>query len=242
MDTKIIKTFGQDILCYKLKTAKQKKKLAKKGIEKKLLQLDKERKNLRKAKDELPYIELQEPYQKGWERFFVLRDDVARSNTANFYTNILQKINTVKYCTRKDFKKRKRVKGKKIDVLKIQYTKAFDQSEFDKLNFTEKEAALFSWELIKQWNNKYVKMLVFNEPWRFVLKIAPHIITHAKMVDVKLESEIKEIENFIDRNNLQHKIGKAKSKSYNYKWDYNIKEKYKFKKMCVIDWMNEINI
>ncbi len=242
MDTKTINQFGQEILCYKLKTARQKKLLAKKGIEKEFIQLDKKRRSLRKIKNDLPFIDLEEPYQKGWKRFFILRDDVARSNAADFFNNILHKINTVKYSYRKDFKKRKRVKGKKADVLREQFTKALDQNEFGKLNFIEKEAAYFSWQLVKvRCSDKYVKMLVFNEPWRFTLKIIPNIITQVKMIDVQLESQIRELDNYMESNNLEPKINKAKSRHTKHKWDYDTKEKYKFEKMNVVDWLNEAN-
>jgi hypothetical protein len=170
-----------------------------------------------------------------------LRDDVARSSNAAFYEGILEKINTVKYSSRKDFKKRKRVKGKKVDVVREQFTKPLAKYEYEKLNFTDKEATFFSWELIKQkWGNQYVRMLVFNEPWRFVLKIVPNMITQVKMIDVQLESDISELDNYVEKNCLQHKINKAKSRHTKYKWDYEALKKYKFKKMNVVDWMNEL--
>ncbi len=242
MDTKIINQFGQEILCYKLKTAKQKRRAVKKDKEKRLIQLEEKSVFLWRAKQNLPFVNLEEPYQKGWKRFFILREDVARSNVANFFENILQKINTVKYSARKDFKKRKRVKGKKADVLREQFTKPLTQTEFDKLCFTDKETAYFSWELIKQnYSNKYVKMLVFNEAWRFTLRIEPNIITQEKLIDVQLESEIKELANYIESNNLEPKINKAKSRHTKYKWHNDTKKKYKFKKMNAVDWLNEVD-
>jgi hypothetical protein len=65
MDTKISNKFGQEILCYKLKTARQKKRAVYGDKEKQLIALDKKRNYLSKAKYALPYIDLEVPYQKG---------------------------------------------------------------------------------------------------------------------------------------------------------------------------------
>jgi hypothetical protein len=241
MDTKIINEFGQEILCYKLKTARQKKRALKKSKEKQLIQVDRKQTALYKIQRNIPYIDLEVPYQKGWKRFFILREDVARSNKAVFYQNILEKINTTIVSNRKDFKKKKNVKGKRIDIVTAQFTKPLTQVEFIKLRFTDKETAYFSWELVKEKHtNRYVKMLVFNEPWRYTLKTIPNIITQAKMIDEQLESEISEINNFIEKQYLQHKINKARSITTNYRWKKLEKPKYTFKKKNVLEWLNEM--
>jgi hypothetical protein len=46
MDTKIIKQYGEDILCYKLRTARQKKRMQYNDFDKQLIQLHKKEKAL----------------------------------------------------------------------------------------------------------------------------------------------------------------------------------------------------
>ena len=70
---------------YRLKSARQKRRLVKKDRDKQLIQLDKHQNLLWKQKRELPMIPLEHPYQKGWKRFFVLRKDVQQSAKAVFY-------------------------------------------------------------------------------------------------------------------------------------------------------------
>ena len=106
MDTKLIKQFGTDILCYRIRTARQKKRMQYEDFDKQLIALSKEEIILHNHNP--GWEPLTPPVQRGWKRFFVLRDDVARSDDAQFFQNILAKINTEKWSYRKDFKKKKR--------------------------------------------------------------------------------------------------------------------------------------
>ena len=40
---------------------------------------------------------LETPYQKGWKRLFVLKENIARSDKAELYQQILDKIKNVQY-------------------------------------------------------------------------------------------------------------------------------------------------
>jgi len=120
MDTKLIQQYGEGILCYRLRTARQKKRLQYEDFYKQLIQLYKEEKALYQQQKNLGWEPLKPPVQKGWKRFFVLRDDVAKSKHAEFFQNILNKINTYDWSYRKNFKIRKRKMGRKIYVVKTQ--------------------------------------------------------------------------------------------------------------------------
>src|SRR5690606_37296467 len=92
----------------KIKTARQKKRLQKEDIEKQLIRLHRLREKLQQQKNSLPLVPLETPYQKGWKRSYVLRQDVARSRYGSFYQTLLEKINTVIYHHDKHFKTSKR--------------------------------------------------------------------------------------------------------------------------------------
>jgi len=38
--------------------------------------------------------DLRPPYQRGWNRFFVLREDMKQDSKAKFFIQLLEKINT----------------------------------------------------------------------------------------------------------------------------------------------------
>jgi hypothetical protein len=190
----------------KIKSARQKKRLTKKDFDKQLLRIYKLKKTLFQQKLSLPLVPLAEPYQRGWKRTFILREDVARSKHADFYRDLLKKVNTVEYSHNKGFTKKKRRKRKRVYEVRPQHLREFYTWEWvdPKCKLTDAEKALFS---IKEYWCRQQKTIitkyVFTEPWRFVLQVRPDIVTHKKMVDEVLESAIQQLDNQIERNHLR---------------------------------------
>ncbi|MFT3824325.1 MAG: hypothetical protein QM731_10410 [Chitinophagaceae bacterium] len=200
MDNKLIEQYGGDILCYRLRTARQKKRMQYKDFDKQLLRLRKEETALYQKEEDLGWELLEPPIQRGWMRFFVLRDDVARCRHTGFFEKILERINTTQLCDRKDFKKKKRKRGRRIYVAKEQTLKRLTDWEFRKMEFTIPEQSFF-YEVIKtERNGVKCKYYYFSEPWRFVLRVRPHIIYKVKKEDCAIESRLKEIQAYLKCN------------------------------------------
>ena len=218
-------------LSYRLKTARQKKRAQKGDLEKKLIRLDELRAKLRYDKDHLPWVPLAEPYQKGWKRFFVLREDIRRSNDADFYQTLLDKINTVHYSRDKAFRKRKRRMRRYVYTVETQALREIQVWEWNspKFKLTEREKMLFF--RYERWcpQGKYWKVsYVFAEPWRFVLRIKPHMITEQRMIDANLEAVLQRLKNYIERSNLGGKIYKlTRSQRGRWNWHEGVKPRYK---------------
>lgn len=204
-------TVNEYALCSRFKSKRIKKRVVKEDFEKQLIQLRKLEVELWKKRQDLPLVPLTTPYQKGWQRSFVLREDITRSNDSSFYTVLLEKINTVQFSSEKSFKKKKKRKRKHVYVEKLQSLKEFSESEWrsPKLELTEKEKIHFYKR--ERWcpNCKRYKIhYVFREPWRYVFRVRPNMITHTKMIDTVLESEIQLLDNYITNLNLRYKINK----------------------------------
>ncbi len=200
-----------DVRSCRLRQAREKKRLQKKDFDKQLIRLEKRRIILWKKKQSLPWVPLKEPYQKGWKRFFVLREDVKRCSNASFYETLLGKINTTHYSTNKAFKAKRKRKARNVYVVEKQDLKEFSVAEFNspKTGLTEKECRLFY--LKTTWNpytKLWVQRMAFKEPWRYVLKIRPHIITEVRLVDNTLEQEYQQLENRVERSHWKRKIYK----------------------------------
>jgi len=245
MDTNSLSYF---IDCSRIKSARRKKRLQKEDKEKQLIQINKKEKKLREQRWNLPLLPLDVPYQKGWKRFFILRDDVARSKDANFFTELLSKINTEQFANNKSFTKHKKKKRKKIEIDIQQQLKSFSESEwidnkYCKLN--DKERELF--KLVKRWCNnrkKFYNEFLFTESWRYVLKIKPHFITHYKMHDNVLEQQINELENKITNHNLRHKISRltyGKRQNWKRYLDNFFQAKYRFRNKALHTILYECN-
>jgi hypothetical protein len=249
MDTKIIQQYGQDILCYQIKSKRSKIRDQKKGEEKRLIRLNREWGQINDKQRNLGYVDLHPPIVRGWKRYFILREDVARSRHAVFYQKILDKINTEQFSHRKDFKKKKRKGGKKNWVVREQRLLELNECGFAKMKFDEKEITLFDERYELQGSGRYkklVKFLVFKEPWRFVLRVRPNLITKVKAVDVELERRSKEIQDYLDWNgkggmfgrliNGSHKSGWG---TYDKKWCGKPIPKYQFKQQSLQQLLNE---
>jgi hypothetical protein len=215
MDNKLIQQYGQSILCYRIRTARQKKRMQYEDFHKQLIKLNKEENALRTQKWNLGWEPLIPPVQKGWKRCFVLRDDVARSKQAEFFESILVRINTYDWSHRKDFKVKRRRMGRKQYVVKGQKLVAPWEWHFAKLKFSDAEKQMF--HEVLHWdsrNRAFTKTYVFNEPWRFVLKVKPNMITKVRIMDAELESRIRSLDNYMIRNDLRKQQSKALGESY----------------------------
>jgi hypothetical protein len=207
MDTKLIKQYGEDILSYRLRTARNKKRMQYEDFYKRLINLHKEERALIKQYRNLGWEPLVPPVQKGWKRVFVLRDDVARSKHAEFYAGILAKINTTQWSHRRDFLKKKRAFGRKKYVERQQFLLKPCEYHFRKLELTEKERQQFHevWSYERA-RGPFIKRYVFTEPWRFVLRVQPNIIDKVRKTDPELEARLHEIESYLERNALENVV------------------------------------
>ncbi len=150
----------------------------------------------------LPLVPLETPYQLGWKRTFVLIKAEHEGPQASFYQEILDYINTIQYCSDGSFKEKVHKRSRKPKVNRIQKLHepyCFQWNCKNPLN--EKQKGLFSArERLSVCGTSWIICYVFNEPWRFELKIEPYIITHQKPHAPDIESELKRIDNFFERN------------------------------------------
>ncbi|MGO4294245.1 hypothetical protein [Chitinophaga sp. RAB17] len=233
MDTPIQTEIENYIAASRIRTVRRRIRDTRKQFEKQLLQLRREERSLWDAWGKRGYMPLEPPVMKGYKRFFVLRDDVARGRQAEFYQELLKKINTYDYSHRKDFKVKKRSHGRKKLVVREQHLAQPDLDQFIKLKLSAKEADCFEERLFFHRQSLIpVRRMVIKEPWRFVLRVRPNMITQTRMIIPELSSQIQQLKNYIDHHYLDHKIRKLVDGSV-YRWSGWLsieKGKYKFKK------------
>lgn len=196
--------------------------------EKELISTWKKKIRLMNGKRALNWVELPKPERWGYKRFFVLREDVAKSREAAFYSGILKLVQHTILSRDKKFEyKDYKTKTKKPI---IQDVNVIDHKDWNKLvsenKITSKQQSFF--EQIWKTNpggrgGRWV--FAFKKPWMFTLKTQPHYITHRILLDPKLESELTELSNRIDRQNLLPKISKIMGWKYGWKDYYDQKKK-----------------
>lgn len=214
---------------YRLRTARQKKRLVKKDFDKQLIKLSRKQRELWEQQRNLPMIPLAHPYQKGWKRLFVLRENIQNLPNADFYQALLDKINTVKYHHDKSFKikkRRKRRSGQKNIGQTLTEISDYDWKK-NRYKLSDEEQAFFIRTESMSISAHYVNVrYVYAEPWRFVLKVMPHIIYEVQLHDEVLAQEIAALDNYVERNNLWHRINRLTNGRSYCGWTYIQKPKY----------------
>jgi hypothetical protein len=215
---------NNNLLFHRLRSARSRKRTGKKDVEKQIRKKHKRSKELWYLRRNIPWIPLEKPYQRGFVRFFVLSDDVKRSEDADFYEGILKKINTYMYSESRLFLKKKRKFGRRIYVEKPQRLNTISSYAWTdpKFGLIPGERQYFlkieEYNPFRKRDDIYYE---FIEPWRFVLRIRPNMITHYKPVDLDLEKEYAEVESYIKRNKVTGIIQKTiNGKSNAWKREY----------------------
>jgi len=134
-----------NLLLSRLRSLRNKKRIVKKDVEKQIRKKYKRRNELWEVKRNIPLVPLEKPYQKGFVRFFVVRDDVKSSKDGDFFEGILKKINTKMYSETRKFLKKKRKFGRRIYVEKEQKIAGIYPWEWEnpKFELTERERQYF---------------------------------------------------------------------------------------------------
>lgn len=217
-----------DTGCYRFKSERRRIRDKKEHRDKQLLKLDRELGALYHQRRNLPEVPFDPPVQRGWVRYFVLREDVARSKDASFFEGILARINTETYCYRKDFKRKKRRKGMKPHDPQEQRVRKLYEWEFRKANFTSKEKSFFE-ERIGIKERQITRTYHFKEKWRYVMTVRPRTITKVIQYNPELECRIKKLERTFSNYNLKGRLYHLKGhRDFWWKPDFPIKEKYEY--------------
>lgn len=243
MDRKLIKQFGDDLLSYRIQSERTKKRKRKKDFDKRLLKKSREHNALYEQKRNLGWEPVYPPYQKGWKRYFVLRADVRTGKKADFFQNILDKINTTQYSWKKEFTVKRRKYGKKIFVPKPQHLQTFRDWELRKLNLSPDELQFFRADWIIDKYGKEHLLYVFTEPWRFQLTVQPNMIDKRKKLDTELEAEIDMLHRYMLTKHLYPYLARLEKGRFRYKeWKRKPKAQYIrcIQKHAIAAWLNEI--
>jgi hypothetical protein len=196
---------NDNLLSFRLRNLRSRKRIVKKDVEKQIRKKHKRSKELWELRRNIPLVPLETPYQKGFVRFFVVRDDVKRSKDGDFFEGILNKINTKMYSETRKFLKKKRKFGRRIYVEREQKLVQLSAHQWNdpKLGLTTREKQYFlkreEYNHFRKRENIYYE---FIESWRFVLRVNPNLITHYKPLHSDLEKEIDEVDSYLS----QHKI------------------------------------
>lgn len=197
---------NDNLLFSRLRSLRSRKRIIKKDVEKQIRKKYKRSRELLAIRRKIPLVPLEKPYQKGFVRFFVVRDDVKRTKDGEFFEGILMKINTYMYSETRKFLKKKRKFGRKIYVIRDQKLGHLLPSQWNdpKLGLTTREKQYFlKREEYNPFRKRYNVYYEFIEPWRFNLQVKPYMITHYKPLNSDLEKEIDELDFYLNQDKIK---------------------------------------
>lgn len=209
---------GLDPGTLRIMDARRKKRRIKTGRAKEMIALGRQETYWGRRCRNTEYIPLKEPVQRGWRRSFYLSEETARGKHAAFFEGILAVVNKIEYSNDKRFTKKKRKAGRKIRVPQPQFLKEISDWYWRKAPLSEAQRQLFVEVCRRSRKGERSVSYAFSEPWRFVLRVRPNMLTHTKQIDTVAEQRNQEIKNRIERNMLRPAMNKARSKDTNYRW------------------------
>ncbi|MET3037908.1 hypothetical protein ABXT08_17560 [Chryseobacterium sp. NRRL B-14859] len=196
---------NDNLLSFRMRSVSSRKRTIRKDVIKQIRKKYRRSNELWNIKRNIPWIPLDKPYQRGFVRFFVVREDIMRSKDGDFFEGILKKINTYMYSENRQFLKKKRKSGKRLYTEREQKLNRISSCSWNhpKFELTSRERQYFlKREEYCPYRKSYLIYYEFMEPWRFVLRVRPNMITHYKPVDFEVEKEYAELESYLG----QHKI------------------------------------
>lgn len=174
-----------------------------------------------------------EPYQKGWIRYFVLRDDAKNRRDAREMQQVLDMINTTIFCNKENFLRRNWKTSKWEPI--PHHPKYLTEEQFEKLN--EKHQSFFS---RREWIDRVHRPFsgrdqnvvrigyIFKYDLYLILHKEPYIVTQQWIPNQEIESLYGELHHKINSQGLWNKIGKAMAWRGDHR-DYDGQEKTKYK-------------
>lgn len=91
--------------------------------------------------------------------------------------------------------------------------------EWGQQQLTEAEAAYF--DPVTEWDRAGEPRTVyqFREPWRFVLRVVPNLITEVRIKDSVLEQKEDEIDRYLSFNDRRHRLTRLLGRPANDRWE-----------------------
>jgi hypothetical protein len=170
--------------------------------DKRLLRLERELNRLHRAQGDAPIVPLEHPYQRGWEKSFVLREDALHHPEAAVFSAVLAVVNQRVLSRNREFVSRH---GHPI-VLR---PRIIPVGEWARRPWPFTHQRLFAygrWQTDRfySWStHRYCEVEVgfkLFRTWWLEERLQPHMITHQRVELPEVRSRIAEIEAYLEAN------------------------------------------
>jgi hypothetical protein len=199
-----------------------------------LRRIDREQKRLVHVLREAPLIELDEPYQRGWSRYFVLKPEARRRADAKRLREVAELVQSRQYCRKGDWMawshRRKRL------VLVRHVPRDFTPADLLRKRPSHKLLKYFATEhhgtrvcsyeqLMWLRRHSHGGRLYFIYPHLLMEVVEPYMITHTRAHYPEIERRIDEIERELEAGGRDRLLWLSGRRSYRY-WDKRLRIPY----------------
>lgn len=173
--------------------------------ERALLALERESRELHTLLREAPLVKLEKPYQRGWERYFILTEEATRRKDAGRLQELLKHVQNHQFSKNalfsspvaKKSKRRTFHKHKLKSFTALELIKAQIPEEFLQYFSVQKRRPVTREHLLVLLRSGFGGRITLRYPQYFRRKMEPYMITHRKVALPEVESRLHEIEETI---------------------------------------------
>ena len=170
-------------------------------------------------------IDLDEPIQRGWRRFFVLSDHAARRRDAETLRAILAIIGTERISRRLDFKTRQCGTKRMIEI--EQSVRRIRDREWTARGLSGDWFRYFHIQRYSQWGRPAFRA-EFSYPSLFELRTEPRWILQVQGVDPEIESRLSELENWLKHCEGWERWGWLKGRRQQWRWGEQDTDRHRY--------------
>lgn len=184
-------------------------------LEKMLLSLGREHQRLMYARWHAPIVPLEHAFQRGWEKTYVLREDIRRRPDLRVFSDVLAAVNQRVYSRNREFQDGN---GRQI----VLHPRIIPVAEWSNLGWTAGHLRLFAYghwrEEEKPWLSERWRPHILGyrlvRTWWLEESIRSHMVTHQQVDMPEVRRRLAEIDRFISAHGGWQRLGRLHGSSH----------------------------
>lgn len=160
--------------------------------------------------------QLEQPYQRGWRRYYVLSDRALDRQDRTTLETILEVIGSVVVHHSRIFQHR-RGRARKLCEIE-QPLRPIPVHEWQRKNYPEGWHRYFQYQLLLEWNHHWQPYWVFLQPSLYRLKVERNWIHQIQEIDPEIESRLGELDRWFELHQGWRRHGWLKGRRQNCRW------------------------
>ena len=178
--------------------------------EKRIRSLIERNRELSRCRSHPALRKLNEPFQKGWKRLYVLSERACHRTDRQKLEAILPFLNSIRYCQRPDFKRRGRRSRRLVEI--HQPLRVFPAYDWYRKRLPADWLKYFCF--VRRHRQTGVDSYEFALPWLFDLHVEERWITHVRVVDPTVMSELARLDDHMSQHHVWGRYARLRGRKW----------------------------